>query len=310
MTAVRFIESGEDWFIEGLALPFGGPVSGNDLTGTRFVKDTDLCLEWFPDGGRPLLYAHGFDQALGTSVVGREVKSWEDDKGRWMRAQIDRRHEYAAEIRQLVEDGHLSLSSGAVDHLVRIAKDGTIKRWPWVEESLVPNPANPEAVAYSVRSADVLAHLAVTAPRSPAVAIVGAKDSEAAIDATQAAYLLASLLVLYGDETDEAQGALLRTAIDAVQAYIAAEVAEVGSPEDVAESEMEMADAYLSVRQWRRTQSTLLTEPEGEAPDAPPARLLAIAGKDVEPVTDADLAALRASLSGLAVRTAQELLRR
>ena len=157
MTAVKFIEEEGEWFVEGLILPFDGPLNGQDLTGSHFTKSTDFCLDWFPEGGRPGLYAHGFDAALGTSVVGREVKSWDDDKGRWMRAQIDKRHEYAAEVRQLVEEGHVSLSSGAVDHLVRIAKDGTIKRWPWVEWSLVPNPANPEAVVYPVKSVDAAA---------------------------------------------------------------------------------------------------------------------------------------------------------
>src|SRR3990167_3584415 len=168
--AVKFIEEGGDWFIEGLILPLGGPVirTGNDFTGSRFTKDTDFCLDWFPDGGRPGLYSHGFDPDLEASVIGREVKSYDvKGRGRWLRAQIDKAHEYAAEIKQLVEKGLVGLSSGAVDHLTVIAAGGAIKRWPWVEGSLTPIPANPEAIAYSVKSADAIAHLAVLGVAAP-----------------------------------------------------------------------------------------------------------------------------------------------
>ena len=51
--AVRFVEEGDDWFVEGLILPFDGPINGQDLTGTHFTKSTDFCLDWHPDGGRP-----------------------------------------------------------------------------------------------------------------------------------------------------------------------------------------------------------------------------------------------------------------
>lgn len=168
MTAVKFVDEA-NWIIEGLILPFGGGLpDGNDLTGSHFTKSTDFCEEWFPDGGRPGLYAHGFDADLKTSVVGREIGSWKDDKGRWLRAQIDKAHEYAAEIKELIDNGLLHLSSGAVDHLVAIkAKTGEIERWPFVEWSLVPNPANPEAVAYNVKSTDAIAHLAVVETAVP-----------------------------------------------------------------------------------------------------------------------------------------------
>lgn len=159
--AVKFTETPEgDWIIEGLIMPVGGPINGQDLTGSHFTKSTDYAADWFPDGGRPGLYAHGFDPALGRSVIGREIKSWKDDKGVWLRAQIDKAHAYAAEIKQLLDDKKLSLSSGAVDHLTRIAaKSGEITVWPWVEWSLVPNPANPEALLYQVKSTDAVGHI-------------------------------------------------------------------------------------------------------------------------------------------------------
>lgn len=152
-TAVRLLDR-EKGIIEGLIVPFTGPLPGDqDLYGTRFSKDTDLALDWFPDGGRPGLYRHGMDEAVEASVVGRETRSWTTDKGRWLQAQLDLSHEYANEILDLAERGALALSSGSVERLIRINKaTRDVERWPWVEWSLVPDPGNPEAL-FSVRSA-------------------------------------------------------------------------------------------------------------------------------------------------------------
>jgi hypothetical protein len=158
--AVRFIDR-DQGIISGLIVPYTGPIAGDkDLYGTRFSANTDLALEWFPDGGRPGLYSHGFDEELQTEVIGRELRSWEEPgRGRWLEAQIDKAHRYAEEILGLVDKGMLALSSGAVDHLVRINRSTRdVERWPWVEWSLVPNPGNPEALIYHVRSTDAVAH--------------------------------------------------------------------------------------------------------------------------------------------------------
>lgn len=169
MTFTFIKETAEAWIYEGLAIPYGGPANGQDLTGSHFTKDTDLCLDWFPDGGRPLLYRHGFDATLKTNVIGRETGAVrEDSKGRWYQLQIDKAKEYAAEVKQLADEGVLSLSSGAVDHLSAIAaKTGEITKWPWVELSLVPNPANPEALVYKVKSVDAVEHLTIVGTPEP-----------------------------------------------------------------------------------------------------------------------------------------------
>jgi hypothetical protein len=158
--AVRFVDRAKG-IIRGLIVPYTGPIGGDkDLYNTRFSSNTDLALDWFPDGGRPGLYAHGFDDELQTEVVGREIRSWEEPgRGRWLEAQIDTAHRYASEIMELVDKGMLALSSGAVDHLVKINRSTRdVERWPWVEWSLVPNPGNPEALIYHVRSADAVMH--------------------------------------------------------------------------------------------------------------------------------------------------------
>ena len=165
--AVRFIDRAAGR-IAGLIVPYTGPIEGDkDLYGTRFSSNTDLALDWFPDGGRPGLYAHGFDEDLKTEVVGREIRSWEEPgRGRWLEAQLDKAHRYAEEIMELVDKGALALSSGAVDHLVKINRSTRdVERWPWVEWSLVPNPGNPEALIYHVRSADAVQHAPEVAVR-------------------------------------------------------------------------------------------------------------------------------------------------
>jgi hypothetical protein len=289
LTAVKLVgETDDAWIIEGLILPYGGPLYGQDLTGTHFTKATDFCLEWFPETtGRPGLYAHGFDATVKASVVGREVKNWADDKGRWLQAQIDKAHEYAAEIKEMVDQGLLSMSSGAVDHLVQVAtKSGEIVRWPWVEWSLVPNPANPEAIVYPVKSAEALDHLTAGGV-SDAIGIVeggfvstkAVRVSRAAIaelehrgvnvdvrddgitvsrgmkaasdDASMAAGLISSIAWLMADEADEAdQLEMLKNAVGWLQQFVEAELAEIGTSEDVAEQAAEQAEEVLELMAW------------------------------------------------------------
>ena len=164
MTDLVFVkETPEAWEYEGLAIPYGGPANGQDLTGSHFTAKSDLCLDWFPDGGRPLLYRHGFDPDVKAVPIGKEAGAVrEDDRGRWYRIQIERAKQYASEVKQLADEGLLSLSSGAVDHLTKIAaKTGEIKMWPWVELSLVTSPANPEALLYKVKSLDAVEHISI-----------------------------------------------------------------------------------------------------------------------------------------------------
>ena len=70
-----------------------------------------------------------------------------------MQAQIDLASEYAVRLQKLLssedDDGNdvLKFSSGAQDSGVLIDwSTGEIKRWPFVELSLTPEPANPYAV--------------------------------------------------------------------------------------------------------------------------------------------------------------------
>lgn len=162
---------GSDLDIEGLLAPNGGPFNGRDVAGEYFSAKTDFALEWFDS--RPLLYHHGLDPEAGISVVGKitEVKS--TDKGLWMRAQLDAANQYYDAIKELIKKGKLGLSSGSMRHLVEVSKSGEILRWPLIEGSLTPTPANPDA---EVSFAAVKAHL-------DAIGVSVSDDLRAVLDA-------------------------------------------------------------------------------------------------------------------------------
>jgi starvation-inducible DNA-binding protein len=142
--------------VEGVGIPFGGPINGKDLHGQFFSNKTDFAWDLIPDGQRPLLYQHGLDSTMKTNVIGRWAVKKVDDAGVWVRAQLDARNEYIDEIKELLDSDALGLSSATMGHLVKVsAKTGEILRWPVVELSLTPNPANPSA--YVVKTAAEIA---------------------------------------------------------------------------------------------------------------------------------------------------------
>ena len=80
---------------------------------------------------------------------------------------------YVEHVRKLLAEGALGWSSGAMAHLVRKLKaDGRIVRWPWIEASLTATPAHPGAVAYAVKSADAIAHLAAVGTAIPSALVL------------------------------------------------------------------------------------------------------------------------------------------
>ena len=126
--------------------PRGDNVEGarkiqRDLQGEYFTPQTDVGLDWYEQ--RPVLYHHGLDGALKAAVIGVIDTLRPDDTGLWAEAQLDLHKRYVRAVQRLVDQGVLSWSSGSLPHLVDIAGDGHIKRWPIVEGSLTPTPAEP-----------------------------------------------------------------------------------------------------------------------------------------------------------------------
>jgi hypothetical protein len=183
--AVKFIDRPAGR-IRGLAIPFGGPVNGKDLDNQAFSAKTDFAFDWFPHG-RPLLYRHGLDGAVKMTAVGRQLTHEVDPEvGVWAEAQLDMSNRYADAISGLIEKRALGFTSGSVKHLTQADAAGNIVRWPWIEESLSPMPANPWATVDPVKTLQTLELLGFEVPAGlaekeaiPAHTTATAPESEA-----------------------------------------------------------------------------------------------------------------------------------
>ncbi|MBN1200615.1 MAG: phage major capsid protein [Anaerolineae bacterium] len=118
-----------------------GDRSRPDLQGEYFTPGTDLGLDWYPR--RPVLYQHGLDGALGPVMIGQITALQPDEVGVWVEAQLDLRDRWTRAVLDLVGQEALGWSSGSLPHLVEVAANGHIRRWPIVEGSLTPTPAEP-----------------------------------------------------------------------------------------------------------------------------------------------------------------------
>lgn len=115
-----------------------------DFHGEYFCKKTDLMLKHHKIDGKPILYQHGYDDHFQMDSLGVFAKAKLDDVGLWVQGQLDLRDEWLEAVEGLIEDRALDLSSGAFPQGVLVdSKTGMITRWPIVEGSLTPTPAEP-----------------------------------------------------------------------------------------------------------------------------------------------------------------------
>lgn len=140
--AVIYGETDNAFRVGGYAVVFGGL----DLEGEHFEKDTNFWLEHMRRP--PVLYQHGADKKVRTTVLGVGDLSDPDDIGIWLEAQIDLSNKYAEAIRELANQKLLGLSSGTAGHLAE-REGALIKSWPIVEVSLTPTPAEPRTLGVS-----------------------------------------------------------------------------------------------------------------------------------------------------------------
>jgi HK97 family phage major capsid protein len=137
--------------VGGYLVVWGSPQQ-RDLQGEYFTPHTDFGLDWYAQ--RPVLYHHGLDGHLKTAVIGVIDRLRADDTGLWAEAQLDLRKRYVRTVQRLVDKGVLGWSSGSLPHLVEVADDGRIARWPIVEGSLTPAPAEPRRTdVHTIKSA-------------------------------------------------------------------------------------------------------------------------------------------------------------
>ena len=173
--AVKFVDE-ELGIIEGVAAPFGGPLNGKDLQGEFFTPRTNFCEDWYPT--RPIIYHHGMDKDLKTTVVGHDTATKTVDAGRWIQAQLDKSNQYWNQIKQLIKEGRLFFSTSAVPHLVEKAVDGELTVWPWVETSLTVSPANPMAVINSLKAIENLRTIGTSDDLLKRIEIIAEKEAE------------------------------------------------------------------------------------------------------------------------------------
>jgi len=137
--------------IRGYAVVYGG----RDLEGDTFTPDTDLAWDYVPT--KAVLWDHALDEDVKDTPLGTVTASGTDTTGRWIEAQLDRATQYGRYVVGLIERGVLGLSTGSVAHLTTKAA-GAIKRWPVVEVSLTPTPAEPRTLGVRRLKALVDAH--------------------------------------------------------------------------------------------------------------------------------------------------------
>lgn len=133
--------------VAGYGVVFGG----RDLEGDVFTAETDFMLDYVPT--KAVFYDHSQrPEPELNDPIGRVVKMTQDEKGLWIEAELERSasyREYIDAILELAGKGALGWSSGSVGHLVRREEKNygaVIKRWPLVEFSLTPTPAEPRTL--------------------------------------------------------------------------------------------------------------------------------------------------------------------
>lgn len=145
MNSPLALKAFEDGRIGGYLIRYGN-AHQKDLEGEYFTPETNFELGWYPN--RPVLFHHGLADE-GTTAIGVITDIRPNNEGLWAEAILDINHEdtqirqFARRAYALVKAGKLGWSSGSTPHLVKTDRDGRITRWPIVEGSLTPTPAEP-----------------------------------------------------------------------------------------------------------------------------------------------------------------------
>ncbi len=124
------------------AVLWGGPDT-RDLTGEYFTPETEeLDVIYKGIGKLPFIYRHAADGTVKATVIGEVDFMQADDVGLWYEAQIKVSDKYRRAIVKMIEEGKLGTSTGTLPRARRVAKDGRITRWPIIEVSATPAPAD------------------------------------------------------------------------------------------------------------------------------------------------------------------------
>lgn len=138
--------------IGGYGILWGAP-DAKDLTGEFFTPQTaDLTAIFAAVGKLPVLYHHALDKAVQTEVIGYVDVLRADETGLWAEAQLNLHGKYRQAVIDLVEKGALAWSSGCLPQGKALAAGGEIRRWPIIELSLTPTPAEHRMIQQPIQT--------------------------------------------------------------------------------------------------------------------------------------------------------------
>lgn len=127
--------------VGGYAVMWGSETK-KDLTGEYFDTQTAELTSIFDSVGRlPFMYHHGLDETLKTRVTGIIDTLKPDSIGLWYEAQLRMADEYDVQIKKMIDEGKLKTSSQTFAVARQVSKSGHIDRWPIVEVTATPTPA-------------------------------------------------------------------------------------------------------------------------------------------------------------------------
>jgi hypothetical protein len=129
-----------------------GTEEKRDLTGEFFDRETQELTAVFDAVGKlPFIYHHGLDEEVKTKVIGVVDVLKADTVGLWYEAQLKLADEYDAYIKKMLDDQKLKTSSQTFAVARRVnQKSGHIERWPIVEITATPAPAEHRMPAIEV----------------------------------------------------------------------------------------------------------------------------------------------------------------
>lgn len=156
--AVKVLEKKGDLVtVGGLSVIYDDPAAPvKDLTGEYFTPETYFGAR--KGDGADVLFHHGLP--VGGFTKARELadyifpaaKTQDDEMGLLSSVVLDLRKDYEAFAYEKSVEGALGWSTGSAGHMVRKSADGQITRWPIIEVSLTPTPAEPRTSAVPLKS--------------------------------------------------------------------------------------------------------------------------------------------------------------
>lgn len=130
---------GDEWRLEVLGAPYGGPDGGKDWQGEYFSPKTDVMMQ--PGDRRPVIYNHGTTPEKHSDpvpeVIGTAVMTRRDEKGVWFEVILDKTKKFAERIWRAAINGLARASTGTMGYLKRVARDGELLKWPIGELTLL-----------------------------------------------------------------------------------------------------------------------------------------------------------------------------